>query len=183
MKNQKKHFKIKGYTNYFFSKYSNDKVPKTEQAMTEVAMNRVYQESNGNLFIPSRQIKAAIKQAINLADMKLQKSKAKAIQLIDALVFVLPENIPIIKNGKPLTVKAIQMVDIPTQVGQGLKKTMTIVRNAYIDSGYELEFDISIVAENMIDMGYVQDALKNAAILTGIGAKRNHGNGKFEILL
>lgn len=181
MKTQKEHFKINGYTKYFFSKFSNDKVPKTEDAMTQVAMNRVYQDEEGHLYVPGRQIKAAIKTAINLADMKLQKSKSKAIQLVDALVFISPENLMLKRAGKQITVKDVKMVDIPTQTGMAMKKTMTIVRNAYIDEGWELEFDIAILAENILDMGYVKDALNNAAILTAIGAKRNQGYGKFSV--
>lgn len=182
MKTQKEHFKINGYTKYFFSKFSNDKVPKTDDAMTRVAMNKVYQDEKGNLYIPGRQIKAAIKTAINLADMKLQKSKLKAIQLVDALVFISPENLLLKRAGKQITVKDVKMADIPTQTGIGMmKKTMTIVRNSYIDEGWELEFDIAILAENILDMGYVKDALNNAATLTAIGAKRNQGYGKFSV--
>lgn len=178
---QKKSFQIKGATDYVFSKFIPDsKVPKTDEAMTKSAMEQVYSTEKGELFIPARQIKGAMKTAINLADMKIAKSKLKAIKFIEQIVFVEPVEIPMMHGKKRLTTKDIFLFDSPTTVGSGGKQQMIMKRRAAVKAGYTLSFGVVILAENILDMSFIEAVIKNASILASIGAMRNHGYGKVE---
>lgn len=179
---QTKKFRMTGITDYVFSKFSEEPVPKTEEQKSKSALAKVYVDDDGYLFIPSRQIKSSIKTAIDLADMKIRKSKIKAMKLIDQLVFIEPRDIHIMRGKKNLTADDVYLFDAPTKVTQGKMEKIVVVRNAAIKSGYELEFELRIFADNILDMSFLDEAIKNSELLSAIGGKRNQGFGKYEVL-
>lgn len=175
---QTKKFKIKG-ENYVFNNYHESKNPKTDEQLTAYAIGQVGIR-DGKLIIPGHQVKGAIKRAISLLDLKLGKSKAKGLNLVDSIVFVEPREIVPRTNGKPATAKDLVLVDQMTVVDGGGKRAMKKTRHAVLPK-WELEFEIKIFAD-VLDMKYIEDALAGAQLVCNLGGLRTRGYGKFEIV-
>jgi hypothetical protein len=62
------------------------------------------------------------------------------------------------------------------------KQQMIMKRRAAIKARFTLSFETVILAENLLDLGFVETAIKNASVISSIGAMRNHGYGKFEMV-
>jgi hypothetical protein len=179
---REKEFKIKGITPYFFTKFSNDKTPKTKEQEQQVANNRVYKTESGLLFIPSRQIKKTIYNSASITKTKIEKSNKRLLDLINALVKVDPQEIPVYMDGKILTDKEVKFIEIPTKTAGfgGKQETMRAVLNVYIEPGWELSFIIK--THEMLEMSILETCLINAGFLCGIGGRRSDNGGRFEVI-
>ena len=187
---QKTHVKIKGLSEYSFSKPTKDKTPKTEHAEVQVALNKVYCTGNigngfklqdwsgtydvpdGNLYIPNNQIKACILAAVSVSKMKIEKSMKRAVELIKPLLFVQPDVI-FLKPEK--TMKDIYVIEKPMVVDQGKLRWNKYAR---ISPPWELEFDL--IYGEALEEKFLLEALENAGLLCSIGGERPD-RGKFEV--
>jgi hypothetical protein len=180
---REKKFNIKGLTPYFYTKFSNDKTPKTKEQEMQVANNRVYKTESGLLFIPSRQIKKTILNSASITKTKLEKSNKRLLDLITALVQVEPLEITVLDSkGDPLSVKNLNFIEIPTKTAGfgGKQETMRPVLNVYIDPGWFLSFTIK--THEMLEMSILEQCLLNAGFLCGIGGRRSDNGGRFEVI-
>jgi hypothetical protein len=180
---REKEFTIKGITPYFFTKFSNDKTPKTKEEEMKVANNRVYKTEDGNLFIPSRQIKKTIYNSASITKTKIEKSNKRLLDLINALVQIEPIEIPIIGYNKIIiSTKDLNFIEIPTKTAGfgGKQETMRPVLNVYINPGWELTFTIK--THQMLEMSILETCLLNAGFLCGIGGRRSDNGGRFEVV-
>ena len=180
---REKNFNIKGLTPYFFTKFSNDKTPKTKEQEIQVANNRVYKTDTGLLFIPSRQIKKAIYNSASITKLKIEKSNKRLLDLINALVQIDPLEIPVLDySGDRVSDKKLKFIEIPTKTAGfgGKQETMRPVLNVYIDPGWFLSFTIK--THEMLEMSILESCLINAGFLCGIGGRRSDNGGRFEVL-
>lgn len=186
---REKEFTIRGLTPYFFTKFSNDKTPKTKEEELKVANNRVYKTDDGHLFIPSRQIKKTILNSASITKTKLEKSNKRLLDLITALIQVDPPEIMIqlktddkIKAKRFMTISDLNFIEIPTKTAGfgGKQETMRPVLNVYINSGWELFFTIK--THQMLEMSILEQCLINAGFLCGIGGRRSDNGGRFEVV-
>lgn len=167
----KQHYKIKGLRPFVFTRPTQDKAPKTDEAAKRIAMNRVYENGEG-LFSPNRQIKASVREAVSITKMKIEKSNKRAIQLVKSLLMVEPKEICF-----NLTKKDVKLSDpYPIHLDNG-----GIVWGyfGFIESGWELEFDL--LFHEMLEPEFIKEALEMAGLLCGIGGKRPE-YGRFEII-
>jgi len=163
-------YKVKGLTPYFFNKWTNDKTPKTVAQSIQVAKNRVYKNDQG-LFIPGLQFKGSLIHAVSLQKMKIEKSNKRAVELIRAVLQIEPKEIAL-----GLDESAIQIIPIPTIVAENKMKE---IQYAYIESGWKVEF--KAVFHEILEPEFIAEGFEWAGLLCGVGGRRNHGNGRFEI--
>jgi len=163
---------IKGIAPYFFSRPTQDKTPKGEAQEKKVALNRVY--CNGHLHIPARQIKGTIDSAVTLMNMKIEKSRLRATNLIRASLWVKPEEIFFVPE---MAMDDVELSQFHTIVDQG---KMRWNYQAFIKSEWGLKFEMTF--PEFLEPEFVKEALENAGAYCGIGGRRNHGNGRFEVV-
>ncbi len=163
---------IKGIAPYFFSRPTQDKTPKGEAQEMKVAMNRVY--CNGHLHIPARQIKGTILNAIDTMNMKIERSKTRAKNLVLSALWVKPEDIFF---EPEMNLDDIQTDKFHTMVDQG-KMRWNI--QAFIKGDWSLKFEMTF--PDFFESSFIKEALENAGAYCGIGGRRNHGNGRFEVV-
>ena len=166
---------IKGIAPYFFSRPTQDKTPKGEAQEKKVALNRVY--CNGHLHIPARQIKGTLLGAVTLMNMKIERSRLRATNLIMASLWVRPDEI----FFKPeMNMDDVQLDKFHTMLDNG---KMRWNYQAFIGLGkgdWGLKFEMTF--PEFLEPDFVKEALENAGAYCGCGGRRNHGNGRFEVV-
>lgn len=170
-------FKIKGIVPYKFSRpFEAEKTPKTDAEKRKNAIDNVYQTEDGKLFIPSRQIKAVILTGIRLCNIKIEKSTARARDLIKALCYVEPAEIQMMNGKKGFSIDDIALVKVPCRT-----KTNELIwkYNSIIPPGWTAEFKLSV--HEMIEIKLVERALREGGFLMGIGGGRPD-HGRFEVV-
>lgn len=168
----KVNYEIKGIAPYFFSRPTEDKTPKGKEAEIKVALNRVY--CNGHLHIPARQIKGTILGAVTLMNMKIERSRMRATNLITAALWVRPDEI----FFKPeMTMDAVQVEKFSTMLDQN---KMRWNYQAFIGPDWGLKFEMTF--PEFLETEFIKEALENAGAYCGIGGRRHKGNGRFDVL-
>lgn len=165
--------KIKGIAPIVFSRPTKDGTPKTVDQEKKFALNKVYCNGKG-LFVPNRVIKASMLKAIEMAKMKIERSSLRAKNLLKALLFVLPHELPL-KPKKDLD--DIQLFEVPLVVDQGKMRWTWYARTP--DENWELQFDLK--CNETIAGDFLRETLENAGLLCGIGGKRPEF-GTFEVI-
>lgn len=171
-----KEFKIKGIIPYKFSRpFEAEKTPKTDAEKRANAIEGIYQ-TNTMLFVPPRQIKAVILTGVRLCNIKIEKSMKRAADLIKALCYIEPAEIPLESGKKQLIVSDVQLVKVPCKTKTG---EMIWKYDAIIPPGWSCRFKISV--HEMLEMKVIERALKEGGFLMGIGGGRPD-HGRFEVL-
>ena len=171
-----KDFRIKGMVPYKFSRpFEEEKTPKTDTEKRKNAINGVYQADDGMLFIPSRQIKGVILTGVRLCNIKIEKSMARARDLIKALCYIEPAEIPIMNGKSRFMISDIQLLKVPCKTKTG---EMIWKYNAILPAGWLCEFKISI--HEMLEMKIIERSLTEGGFLMGIGGGRPD-HGRFEV--
>lgn len=165
---------IRGSTPYYFNKMWKGKVPKTKAAKEGVAEASVPICNGGHAFVPWKQIKGCIKQAMSLAKMKVERSNKRALDLTIAALWVQPEELIIAPES---TVKDLDLVwhDIVTEQGK-------IIDGAYMrfpSEGWILDFTLEIA---LLEPDFIREALEFGGLYCGIGGRRQDKNGRFELI-
>lgn len=165
---------IKGNAPYYFSKPTDDKTPKTAAQETKVAKNKVYANGAG-LHIPSRQLRGAMIGAVGMAKMKIERSSKRAQDLLKTrLISIEPEEIPFIPK---MNMDDISIVKHWTVLDMGKGRFNMYARISRPE--WKLKFKIHI--GDIFEPEFVEEALKNAGLLCGIGGRRPY-NGTFEVM-
>lgn len=173
-----KKFKIQGIIPYKFSRpFESEKTPKTDAEKRKNAIDSVYQDDNGRLFVPARQIKAVILAGVRLCNIKIEKSTARARDLIKALCYIDPQEIPLMNGKKRLEISDVALAKVPCKTKTG---EMIWKYNPVITPAWSAEFTLSV--HEMLEMKLIERALKEGGFLMGIGGGRPD-HGRFEVLL
>lgn len=166
---------VKGISPLVFSAPTKDKTPRTPEQEKQVALNKVRRTDAGELFITNDMIKGWLKCGVSMSKIKIEKSNKRALDLIDAIVFVEPEII-VVGNGKPLTMDDVFIDEYPMVVQGG---PMRWNRSAYVK---EWEAVFEIIFHPTISKGFIEEGIASASLLCGVGGRRNRGFGKVEVL-
>jgi len=172
-----KEFKIKGIIPYKFSRpFEAEKTPKTDTEKRKNAMDGVYQDDKGLLFVPPRQIKGVILTGVRLLKLKTEGSVQRTYDLIKALCYIKPEEIPMMNGNKRLKESDVQLVKVPCKTKMN---EMIWKYNAIIPQDWSCEFKISI--HEMLEMKLIVRALEAGGFMMGIGGGRPD-HGRFEVV-
>lgn len=168
----KVHCETKGITDYFFSRPTQDKTPKGDAQEKKVALNRVY--CNGHLHIPARQVKGAILGAVTLMNMKIERSRLRATNLIMASLWVRPDEIFF---EPEMNMDDVELDKFHTMVENG---KMRWNYQTFITKDWGLKFEMTF--PEFLETDFIKEALENAGAYCGFGGRRNHGNGRFDVV-
>ena len=165
---------IKGETYYYCNQMWQGPLPKTKQQKVKAADASVYLNDDGHVCIPSRQIKGCIKQAISLGKMKYDGSMVRAIQLVQAAVWVEPLDLLVIKPEIELGDTELKNHNVMTDKQKIIESTFRRVRLPW-----ELSFILTI---ELIEPDFVKGALAFGCLYCGFGGRRQDKNGRSELI-
>jgi hypothetical protein len=139
----------------------------------EMAGTTVFHKMNGQAGVWDYQIKGFFKDAchsLRAADETASKNLKAYKTKIDGLVFVTPRFIPISVVGN------LGLCERPLRAETAQGPRVSLVRSETIAPGSTLEFEVTLLAEDMTE--YLQEWLQYG-MLRGLGQWRNSGKGRF----
>jgi hypothetical protein len=193
------HVEVKGITPYVFNKQVEGPIPKTVEQDVQRAIDLVYcsgkkvnsfkpkdvegsplettcKINDGKLFMPGNQYRGTMRGAMQLLKMKLEGANKRAIDTLNASVFIEPSWIefnPVLKM-KDVRLMRKWIITDPIR-GKGIYKYFSC-----IPEGWQAQFDIEHMG--LFDISFLQAALANGGFYCGVGGRRIHKNGRFEVV-
>ncbi len=168
--------KIVGTTPYYFNKPWRGRVPKTKKQKQDAADASVYFNGDGCAAAPARQIKGCIKQAISLMKMKVERSNKRAIELVNAALWVYPLDLLVFSPELTLEDLETKEHDIITEKQKLLFDCR--YRRIPMDVQWALNFELQL---SLLEPDFIREALEAGGAFCGIGGRRQDKNGRFEV--
>jgi hypothetical protein len=163
---------IEGMTRYYFNKPWKGAVPKSKKQKEVAAKASVYLNEDGHCHIPWQQIKGCIKQATSLAKMKIERSNRRAIELIQAALWVMPEALVLLPE-RSLDGTELFWHDLLTEQGKLIEVCYSRTNS------WSLKFQLQF---SLVEPDFIQEALRFGGWYCGIGGRRQDKNGRFELV-
>jgi hypothetical protein len=159
---------IRGVSPYLMHKYAprdENNIVKGEIDYSQEVLRTVYKDEKIGIYIPSTQIKAAMRESAKIFKLRGKQNFKKIIM---ASVYIEPEKIPLNKNYDEIDSRFVRI------------QRQGIVRNRARFNSWELKFTISF-DEERINITTLKQILIEAGISHGIGDYRPEF-GRFEII-